>query len=219
VHGIILVCPQGISRSWNDGRGTPANKKGINDVKFIDQLITYILKTYGADPKRVYVTGMSNGGFMTSRLACELTDRIAAVAVVGASMDQDEGYSPHKVLPVMYIQGTEDPLVPFAGGKMKGAGGIIYGHEEVLKKWAAVDGCDSRATITNLPIQKRDGTSIIEETYQGPNGIKVIGYTVVNGGHTWPGGSQYLPRPMIGSVSHNLDACAAIWDFFKQYRK
>src|SRR3569833_1358783 len=93
---IIIVCPQGINRSWNDGRGTPAHKKGINDVKFIDELIKYTIKTYHADGTRVYVTGMSNGGFMTSRLACELNYRIAAIAVVGASMDKDAGYRPRR---------------------------------------------------------------------------------------------------------------------------
>jgi polyhydroxybutyrate depolymerase len=69
---VIIVCPQGIDRSWNDGRGGPANAKGIDDVKFIDQLITYIIDNYNTDSGRIYVTGMSNGGFMASRLACEL---------------------------------------------------------------------------------------------------------------------------------------------------
>jgi polyhydroxybutyrate depolymerase len=217
---VIIVCPQGINRSWNDGRGTPAHNKGINDVKFIDELIGYILKTYKADPKRVYVTGMSNGGFMTSRLACELSDRIAAIAVVAASMDQDENYAPKKPMPAMYIQGTADPLVPFAGGPMKrGAGGSIYGHEEVLKAWAIADGCDNKATVVNLPVQVNDGTSVTKETYEGQDGVRVIGYIINNGGHTWPGGTQYLPKGIIGSLSHNMNACDAIWNFFKQYRK
>ncbi|HEY9003443.1 MAG TPA: PHB depolymerase family esterase, partial [Mucilaginibacter sp.] len=116
----IIVCPQGIERSWNDGRGTPANSRGVNDVKFIDELITYVIDTYHADPSRIYVTGMSNGGFMSSRLACQLNQRIAAVAVVAASMDQDMGYQPAQPMAIMYIQGTKDPLVPFNGGKMKG---------------------------------------------------------------------------------------------------
>ncbi len=214
----IIVCPQGIDRSWNDGRGTPAFKKGINDVKFIDELITYILKTYNGDSTKVYVTGMSNGGFMSSRLACELNKRIAAIAVVGASMDKDETYQPAKPMPVMYIQGTEDPLVPFAGGEMKkGAGGSIYGHEAVLKKWASVDGCDNNPAVTTLPIIVNDGMSVIREVYSNPsNNLKVIGYTIVNGGHTWPGGSQYMPKFVIGPVTKNLNACDVIWEFFKQ---
>jgi polyhydroxybutyrate depolymerase len=216
---VIIVCPGGIDRSWNDGRETPANAKGINDVKFIDQLITYIIKTYNGDAERIYVTGMSNGGFMTSRLACELNSRIAAIAVVAASMDEGMSYQPVKPMPVMYIQGTKDPLVPFKGGLLKkGAGGSIYSHKEVLKKWAAMDSCNSKPIITRLPIKVDDGTSVIKEEYSNPNGLRVIGYTIVDGGHTWPGGSQYMPKFVIGSVTKNLDACEDIWSFFKGNR-
>jgi polyhydroxybutyrate depolymerase len=215
----IIVCPDGIDKSWNDGRPTPALKKGINDVKFIDELITYIINTYHGDSKRVYVTGMSNGGFMSSRLACELNNRIAAIAVVAASMDENVTYHPNKPIPIMYIQGTKDPLVPYAGGTMKGAGGEIYGHQDVLKAWADADHCNNNPVITNLPDNANDGTSIIKEEYIDPlTGTKVIGYTVTNGGHTWPGGTQYLPKFLIGTVSHNMNACEVIWDFFKRYR-
>jgi polyhydroxybutyrate depolymerase len=215
----IIVCPQGIDRSWNDGRGTPAHNKGINDVKFIDQLINYMIKTYNGDPARIYVTGMSNGGFMSSRLACELHSKIAAIAVVAASMDQDAGYKPAAPMPVMYIQGTDDPLVPFTGGPMrKGAGGSIYGHEEIVKKWAAADGGGANPAVTNLPVKENDGTSVIKEVYSNKKGLKVIGYTITGGGHTWPGGTQYLPKMIIGKLSHNLDACQVIWDFFKGNR-
>ena len=215
---VIIVCPQGIERSWNDGRGTPANSRGVNDVKFIDELITYIINTYHADSSRVYVTGMSNGGFMTSRLACELNKRIAAVAVVAASMDQDMGYQPAQPMPVMYIQGTKDPLVPFNGGKMKGAGGVIYSHEDILKKWAEVDKCDSKPVVTDLPVLVSDGTSVQKVEYSSAHGLKAIGFTIVDGGHTWPGGTQYLPKFMIGPLSKNLNACDEIWKFFKEYR-
>jgi len=212
----IIVCPQGIERSWNDGRGTPANSRDINDVKFIDELITYVINTYHADPTRIYVTGMSNGGFMSSRLACELNKRIAAVAVVAASMDQDMGYQTTQPMPVMYIQGTKDPLVPFTGGKMKGAGGVIYSHEDMLKKWAAIDHCGSKPVVTNLPMIVNDGTRVVKEEYTNSNGWKVIGFTIVGGGHTWPGGTQYLPKFMIGPLSKNLNACDEIWKFFKE---
>ena len=216
----IIVCPDGVSKSWNDGRPTRAQKKGINDVKFIDKLITYTLKTYNGDSSRVYVTGMSNGGFMASRVACELSNRIAAIAVVGASMDKNVSYHQNKAVPVMYIQGTKDPLVPYEGGAVKSSsGGDVYGHSEVLKLWAGVDHCDNSPVITNVPDNKGDGTSIIKEEYTNPsNSVKVVGYTITNGGHTWPGGTQYLPKFLIGPVSHNLNACEVIWDFFKGYR-
>lgn len=215
---VIIVCPQGIERSWNDGRGTPANSRGVNDVKFIDELITYIINTYHADSSRIYVTGMSNGGFMASRLACELNKRIAAVAVVAASMDQDMSYQPTQPMPVMYIQGTKDPLVPFTGGKMKGAGGVIYSHEDILKKWVEVDRCDSKPVVSDLPVLVNDGTSVQKVEYSSADSLKVIGFTIVDGGHTWPGGTQYLPKFMIGPLSKNLNACDEIWKFFKENR-
>jgi len=212
----IIVCPSGINKSWNDGRPTPAQKKGINDVKFIDQLITYIINTYHGDAGRVYVTGMSNGGFLASRLACELSNRIVAVAVVGASMDENMDYHPTKPISIMYIQGTKDPLVPYIGGTMKGAGGDIYSHADILKFWADYDGCGNNLVITNLPVVANEGTNVIKEEYNNPStGVKVVGYTIVNGGHTWPGGTQYLPRFLVGTVSHNLNACDVIWEFFK----
>jgi polyhydroxybutyrate depolymerase len=219
-ENFIIVCPDGIDRSWNDGRPTPAEKKGINDVKFIDELITYIVKTYHGDVNRVYVTGMSNGGFMTSRLACELNNKIAAIAIVAASMDKGMTYQPQHAMPVMYIQGTSDPLVPFEGGTMKGAGGEIYSHKEIIQKWAAVNGCNEKPIITNLPDSAHDGTTIIKEVYCGPKDLPVvIGYTVVDGGHIWPGGSQYLPKFIIGKNSNNLNACRVILGFFKSFKR
>jgi len=216
----IIVCPDGIDKSWNAGLKTPANRKGVNDVKFIDQLITYALGKYNGDAKRVYVTGMSNGGFLTSRLACELPGRIAAIAAVGASMDKYQNYHPTKPVPVMYIQGTKDPLVPFDGGaKRSGARGAIYSHADILKLWIDADGCAETPVITNLPDNAGDGTSIIKEEYTNvKTGVKVVGYTVTNAGHTWPGGTQYLGKMFIGSVSHNMNACQVIWEFFKGYK-
>jgi polyhydroxybutyrate depolymerase len=213
---VIIVCPQGINRSWNDGRATPAHKKGINDVKFINQLISYLINTYHADATRIFVTGMSNGGFMSSRLACEMNNKIAAIAVVAASMDKDEDEQPVKGIPVMYIQGTEDPLVPFNGGMMeKGAEGNIYSHDEVLKKWAAINKCNNKPVISYLPVKVDDGTSIIKEEFSNSSGVRVVGYTIVGGGHIWPGGPQYLPKFVIGKGTKNLDASEEIWAFFK----
>jgi polyhydroxybutyrate depolymerase len=215
----IVVCPDGINRSWNDGRATPAERKGVDDVHFIGELITYLINTYNSDATRIYVTGMSNGGFMASRLACELPNRVAAVAVVAASMDKDMAYHPTKPVPIMYIQGTKDPLVPYPGGEMKkGAGGEIYSHTDVLKLWADAGHCNPTPVIANFADKAGDGTSVIKEEYANPStGVKIVGYTISNGGHTWPGGSQYMAKFIVGVVSHNLNACDEIWKFFKGY--
>jgi polyhydroxybutyrate depolymerase len=78
--------------------------------------------------------------------------------------------------------------------------------------------CDNKPVVTNLPVKVDDGTSVIKEEYSRSNGIKVIGFTIVDGGHTWPGGSQYMPKFMVGSVTHNLNTCEQIWKFFKGNR-
>src|SRR5476651_996547 len=208
----IVVCPAS-KNIWHDG----ADIGGIDDVKFIDQLITYIINTYHADASRIYITGISNGGFMTTRLACQLHQRIAAIAVVAATLDVGEGYDLAAPLPVIYMHGTKDPIVSYKGGKLFGRS--IFSHEEIIKKWITMDGCSDKPIITNIPDAAQDGTSLIKEEYTNPaNNLKVIGYTINNGGHTWPGGWQYAPKFIVGKTTKNLNACQVIWDFFKSYR-
>ncbi|MCC8426272.1 PHB depolymerase family esterase [Mucilaginibacter sp. UR6-11] len=208
----IVVCPAS-KHIWHDG----ANLHGIDDVKFIDQLITYIIKTYNADPARVYVTGISNGGFMTARLACQLNTRIAAVAIVAATLDIGEGYDLERPMPALYMHGTSDPIVGYNGGKLFGRS--VYSQDAVIDKWVALNNCDKTPLVTTVPDAANDGTSIIKEEYINPgNGLKVVGYTVINGGHTWPGGWQYLPKFIIGKTTQNLNACEEIWGFFKGYK-
>jgi polyhydroxybutyrate depolymerase len=213
----LIVCPEGITQTWNDGRNTKAHAAGIDDVSFIDQLITHLINTYPADAKRIYVTGMSNGGFMASRLACELPHRIAAMAAVAATLDKTTGIHPVKPLPVMYIHGTGDRMVPYLGGPTKAAGGNVYSHEEIVKLWAETDGCN-KVGVSEIPDRANDGTSIIKKEFINPDtGLRVESYIIKNGGHTWPSGPQYAARNFVGLVSHNLDGCAVIWDFFKSY--
>jgi polyhydroxybutyrate depolymerase len=208
----IVVCPAS-KNFWHDG----AKDNGIDDVKFIDHLITYVVNKYHGDASRVYITGISNGGFMAARLACQLANRIAAVAIVAATLDVGEGYDLTAPLPAMYIHGTKDPIVSYNGGKLFGR--KIFSHDEILKKWVEMDKCNSAPFITKTPDEAQDGTSIIREEYKNPaTGLKVIGYTIEGGGHTWPGGWQYAPRFIVGKTTKNLNACQAIWDFFKEYK-
>lgn len=209
----FIVCCPASKHMWHDG----ANIHGIDDVKFIDELITYLVNTYHADPDRVYITGISNGGFMTTRLACQLHQRIAAVAVVAATLSVGEGYGLQRPLPVLYIHGTKDPIVPYNGGTLFGR--TIYSQQEMIKKWVMLDDCNSTPILTHMADAAGDGTSIDKEEYVNPStGFKVVGYTVNNGGHTWPGGWQYFPKFIIGKTTHNLNACQVIWDFFKPYK-
>jgi polyhydroxybutyrate depolymerase len=224
-HGFLVVYPDGLDRSWADGRGgTPADRNGVDDTKFLSTLIDRLEGQYKVDRARVYATGMSNGGFMSGRLACDMPDRIAAVAIVGASLSESVAANCHPAKPVsvLIIQGTEDPLVPLAGGALgrNGAGGVVLSHEAAVRKFVEVDHCAAEPKRQHIPDSARDGTTIDVVSYGAcAAGSEVQGYVVNGGGHTWPGGVQYLPAIFIGKTTHNLDGSEAIWEFLSRHER
>jgi polyhydroxybutyrate depolymerase len=220
---VVLVYPTGYEKSWNDGRPTAANLKGIDDVNFFRKMCDYMVANYGVNNSKIYVTGISNGGFMSSRLGCELSDRIAAIAVDAASIEEGIANScnPKNPVPAMYIQGTLDPLVPFNGGVVTpGAGGTAISHTQAITKWITLNNCSTTPIVTNLPDSANDGTTIKQRVYTNTtNGTEVVSYVVLNGGHTWPQGYAYLPESIIGITSQDMNACEVIWKFFKKYSR
>lgn len=218
-YGFIVIYPDGYQRSWADGRGTsPADKAGVDDVAFLGALLDQIEAHQKVDAKRVYVAGMSNGGFMTERLGCDLAKRFAAFAIVAANFDQALAArcAPTHTLPALLIHGSLDPLVPAAGGPLEGE--PVLSTVATVSRWASLAGCAPTPATTTLPTVVADGTSVQRATYTGcHSGVQVVYYDVVGGGHCWPDGLQYLPKAIIGVTSHNLDASATIWRFFASY--
>ena len=231
--GFIVVYPDGIELNWNDGRmdeeaNDRAHKRNIDDVGFISDLIDSMIKNYNTDPKRVYVTGISNGAIMSYRLACELSDKITAIAPV-------DGNIPQMLLPeciplgpvsVLAINNINDPLVPFEGGE-------IFGHFHRVKLgrvlsangsidfWVKRDKCSASPIMSEEPDRDpKDGTRVFRKEYaNGINGTEVILYSIEGGGHTWPGGFQYLPVWIIGKTSRDINASVVIWSFFKRHSR
>jgi len=223
---VVLVYPEGVQKNWNDGRPTAPNQLGINDVGFFNQMFDYMINNYSVDAKKIYATGISNGGFMSTRLGCELSNRIAAIAVNAATIEATTiapNCKPNRPVPALYIHGTTDPLVPFLGGQITAggtAGGTILSHFQVIEKWVALNGCNSTPTITDLPDIANDGTTIKQRVYSGgTNGSEVVSYVITNGGHTWPQGYQYLNEAIIGKTSQDMNACEVIWTFFKRFSR
>jgi len=226
-EGFIVVYPDGIDRHWNDGRGVEwyrAHTQDIDDVGFISALIDELSRKLNIDAKRVYATGISNGGMMSYRLGCELSDRIAAIAAVAASLavNKVKEWSPTRPIPVMIIAGTADPLVPWNGGDIR-YGERIYGTvlsvPETVEFWVEKNGCTARPVVRRLPdSDPADGTVVRREAYSGcKDGAEVVLYAVEGGGHTWAGGLQYLPERIIGKTSREFSASEVIWQFFKQH--
>lgn len=222
-EGFLVVCPDAVEENWNDGRGNDqyrSQAEDLDDVGFLLALLDRLAAEYHLDPERIYIVGASNGGMMTLRMACEAGGTFAAAAVVIASIPAELECSPQKPIPILFINGTEDPLMPFEGGQVhfyRRELGEVLSTAETVAFWVGANGCDPTPQSELLPdLDPEDGTRIKLDAYSGcADGVRVRLYTVEGGGHTWPGGSQYVPETIIGRVSHDLKANEAIWEFFE----
>lgn len=222
--GFILVTPEATRpdmnkpgsfttnpQTWNDGSGRFS--PNADDVVFISTLIDKVVADFKADPKRVFVTGFSNGASMTNRVGAELSDKVLAIAPVSGHLWLDYT-SIKKPVSVCYIIGTDDPLNPINGGNVKVPSGKIEYHPPVQKtidKWTKLLGCVGKP-----------------ETVSDSNGVKcvrissctndtIIDYWTIQGlGHVWPGAVvSLLPVSMVGKPSNKLIANDVIWNFFQ----
>ena len=219
----VLALPDGYSRSWNDARGVgPAADAHYDDVQFVSDIIDELTLHRAVDPSRVYVTGMSNGGFMTETVACRLPEKIAAIAIVGALLPvQLDVCHPAKTMPVMMIEGESDPLVPYLGGNLGGGGrGTVHSADDTAKFWATAAGCQKSTDAQLTDVAPDDGTTTTLTHWEGcRDGAEVSLYRVIGGGHTWPGGWQYLGAWLIGKTSRDFDASEEIWKFFEDKKR
>lgn len=218
-EGFLAVYPDGIDRRWNDGRLEERNN--IDDVGFILAILDRIGKELAVDPKRVFSTGISNGGFMSQRLAAECSEKFAAIAPVAAGMPQiigDKMKSQDRVS-VLIINGTEDPLVPYHGGSVGRDRGVLLDTDETVRRWVAIDQGADKPEAENIPdADPNDGCRAVRFLFRG-DGADVVLIRIDGGGHTWPGGIQYLGQWIIGRVCRDFDGTRAIWDFFRTHPK
>ena len=215
--------PTGLSWDiWHN----PRDKQGSGDVAFVRELIRRLSARFAVDPKRIYVSGMSQGGMVAHLVGCELSSVIAAIAPVGAFLTaQPRSADPVSVL---IIHGTADPVVPYRGGTLgggtqrrgggprrggrgrtQGAGGgrlPIPPVSETASIWVAHNGCSPKA-------KKTQQGKVIKELYTGGKaGTEVAVYTIVGGGHDWPGDRN-------DKSGSGLEATDAVWEFFEKHPK
>jgi polyhydroxybutyrate depolymerase len=224
-HGIVAVYPDAIGRNWNDGRSKGPGRS--DDVAFFRALVEALVAEGIADPRRVYVTGPSNGGMMTLRLVCEAADLIAAAAAIIASLPAElaAGCKPSRPVPVLLMNGTADPLVPYAGGSVGyfGRRGDVLSTDATLTKLRVLNDCPGEATTTRLPdLDPNDGSNVTVYTWSCASGASVVLYRVEGGGHRIPqrsGGARPVIDRLLGRENHDLDAAEAIWTFFQDKRR
>ena len=211
-EGFLLVHPEGTrfigNQFWN--LGFPELSSTIDDVGFTDALIDELATLYAINLDRVYATGMSNGGFMSFLLACQLSEKIAAVASVTGSMTQDtfNDCNAQRPTPVLQIHGTEDDVVLYNGNTLS------IPIEDVISYWVDYNNCETTPTTTTLPdIDVSDGSTVEHSVYEdGDNGITTEHMKVIGGSHTWPGS-------VLNSAGTNqdIDASMEIWLFFSRF--
>jgi polyhydroxybutyrate depolymerase len=204
-EGFILAAPDGTGAlfGWNAGDccGTAA-ASGVDDVGFVGALIDELALRTCVDEDRVYATGFSNGGFLSHRLACELADRIAAVAPVSGVMGIDD-CNPSRPVPVFEVHGTGDLVVPYAGGGITAFRSVA----QTISDWADRDACPSGPPTETYA----QGDARCETHASCGEGAEVTLCTITDGGHQWPGGTGL---PGGGTTSTDLVATDAIWAFF-----
>ena len=222
-YKFILVTPNGYGNSWNGGQccypanGIPPDGSGItpvDDVLFVSDMIDKLTEEYRIDQKRIYAIGFSNGGFLSNRLACELSNRIAAIALVAsADVTFPGSCDPSFPVPIIAFHGTADPRIPY-----NSAIATIF-------DWVDRNGCSDK---TEIYYQEGDVECVAYKAcYKNAD---FVFCTIAGGGHNWPGAvdliDQYCggnPDPNMcpvwfaGYTTTDIDASQAIWNFFSKH--
>jgi polyhydroxybutyrate depolymerase len=205
-HGFLVVYSQGLSNSWNAGAccGSSASLD-VEDVQFVRDMLDRLATDYCVDPKRVFSAGFSNGGMLSHRLACELSDRIAAIGPVSGTMAID-ACNPLRPVPVMHTHGTSDFVVPYNGGGLGGAASV----QTTISGWVTRNGCTDAQPTTVY----QNGDATCQEYSQCNGQAPVRLCTIDGGGHQWPGGTSAGPG---GTLSMDLDTSEALAAFFEAH--
>jgi len=220
--GAIIVYPDGVGRRWNDGRHDEHSKAAadhVDDVGFLRALVASLEHRYPVDRARVFVAGMSNGGMMTLRLACEARDVFKGFVAVAASLGEEMAArcSADGIERLALIDGTADPIVPWDGGTVAvlgGAHGRVIGAKATFAKFMAAANCQADQQDPPLDRVADDGTELtMHRAAACTGGADLRLYEVGGGGHAWPGGLRYAGEWLIGKVSRELDATDEAWRF------
>jgi polyhydroxybutyrate depolymerase len=222
-HGFVVVYPFGKGGrsdrlTWNVVQsGTYATAHQIDDLAFVMALLDDVKRMIQVDEQRVYATGMSQGGMLCYRIACDpvLSGKVAAIATVAAVMpiDPDECHATRPV-PLISFHGTGDAHSRYAGGIAEKAP-----RNDRIARAGAAESVNYWIQKAGLPAEPafRETQGDADKLRYGPdtNNLEVIFWTIRDGGHTWPGGAEKLPFWLVGKTSRDIRATALIWDFFQ----
>lgn len=236
-QGVVLLVPNGVNpktgdsygndQNWNDLRSDQAEgQTQVDDVGFLLRLLDLVCEQMPIDPDRIYVTGASNGGMMTYRLLIEAPERFAAGAAYIANLpDAEEPLpTPSQKVPLLIMNGTLDPLMPFEGGSVATDRGQVISTEETVEWWVEINGADPGRSFSRYfpDLDPDDQCLIREDIFKAQDGgaeVRLI--TMEGGGHTLPSLNESAPLArflsrFLGPVCHDVDGVQLAWNFFKE---
>jgi polyhydroxybutyrate depolymerase len=219
-ENFAVAYPQGKNNQWNDGRvSDDIAERNADDVEFTRQIIEQLAAEGVADPRRVFLTGASNGGMMAMRGACEMGSAIAGIAPVVANLPVDWECRATR-MPALFIHGTDDEYMPYGGGEVaKGKTrrdlGSVRSVDETIETFKRLNGCQGVKETKTLDEVGRDKTAAVITDYDC-TGAPLRQIEIQGGGHTWPGARTNIVADwLLGNTSEEVSATAEIWNFFK----
>jgi polyhydroxybutyrate depolymerase len=220
-----IAYPEGINRVWDDAR-PPLLRLGYvvrpgDDVSFLVALVRQLIREGIADPSRIYLAGLSMGGFMTARLACERGELFAAIAMMAATAPEQYRKScrTNGTMPALLMHGTFDAIIPMWGAPMGGVG--ILSANDTAQMFADLAGCMAYVDSARPSLDRSHPVSIRRWSVCRDSASVVL-YTIPGGGHlppsAEPGRGDTFVSWFLSERSHAIDAAEEIWGFFRQYR-
>ncbi len=210
--GFLVVYPSGLEgagpRVWHVGPDLRLSR----DVRFVSELIDRLEAAYNIDRARIYANGLSNGGGMSFVLSCTLSDRIAAVGLVGAAQTLPWSWcTDRRPVPMISFHGTADPMIPYKGGRSPIGDNWFPSIPTWTASWARRNRCGT------TPVESVIAADVTRIAYPDClDGADVVLYRVLGGGHTWPGGEP-MPEWFVGPTSNGVDASSQMWEFFRDH--
>jgi len=224
--GFIVVYPDGFEGHWNDCRRAgpySANRLQVDDVGFTRALVDHFVREQAADRRRVFATGLSNGGQMALRLALEAPELVRAVAPVAASLPTGGNMDCQTLgrpVSILLMNGTADPMNPYEGGEVAlfgwlGSRGHVLSTQNTIDYWRELAASQGPPQLELLPDRDAGDHSRVERrSWREPGHKAVVLDTIVGGGHTLPNPELRMPR-LLGPTNGDLVAAREIWRFFE----